>query len=101
MTRVFVAACLALSVTRCAPSPKSETAAPIDPVVAVTGGQIRGARLDKGGATFKGIPFAAPPIGGRRWREPMPVEAWTGVKETTAFSPQCTQNPYFIPDADK
>jgi para-nitrobenzyl esterase len=72
-----------------------------DPVVTVTGGQIRGATLDKGGAAFKGIPFAAPPVGDLRWREPMPPQPWTGVKETTSFGPQCAQNPYFIPEADK
>ena len=33
------------------------------------GGQIRGALLDQGGAMFKGIPFAQPPVGDRRWRD--------------------------------
>ena len=49
------------------------TAADSGPIVSVTGGQIRGALLDKGGAVFKGIPFAQPPVGDLRWREPMPV----------------------------
>src|SRR4051812_50226591 len=38
---------------------------------------------------YKGIPFAAPPIGGLRWREPQPVAAWTGVKAADAFGPHC------------
>jgi len=97
--RPFIAACCVLSLTNCSgPEPVSPVS---EPVVSVTGGQIRGAKLDKGGATFKGVPFAAPPVGDLRWREPMPPQPWTGVKEATAFSPQCTQNPYFIPDADK
>src|SRR5215472_18356615 len=63
------------------------------PIVKVTGGQIRGARLDKGGAVFKGIPYAQPPVGDLRWREPMPVKPWTGVRDATAFGPICAQAP--------
>jgi para-nitrobenzyl esterase len=69
------------------------------PVVTVTGGQIRGAVLDAGGAVFKGIPFARPPVGPLRWREPSPVEPWTGVRDAKEFGPVCAQNPYFIPNA--
>jgi para-nitrobenzyl esterase len=69
------------------------TAADSGPVINVTGGRIRGALLEKGGAVFKGIPFAAPPVGDLRWREPMPVKAWTGVRDATAFGPPCAQNP--------
>src|SRR6516165_10875190 len=63
------------------------------PIVKVTGGQIRGTPLDKGGAVFKGIPYAQPPVGDLRWREPMPVKPWTGVRDATAFSPVCPQKP--------
>lgn len=35
---------------------------------------------------FKGIPFAAPPVGDLRWKEPQPVKPWDGVKQCTAFS---------------
>jgi para-nitrobenzyl esterase len=62
------------------------------PVVAVNGGQLRGSMLDKGGAVFKGIPYAQPPIGDLRWREPQPVKPWTGVREATAFGAPCAQN---------
>src|SRR4051812_19170443 len=54
-------------------------AADSGPVVTVTGGQVRGVTLGKGGAVFKGIPFAQPPVGVLRWREPMPVKPWRGV----------------------
>ena len=60
--------------------------------VAVTGGQIHGGALEKGGAFFKGIPFAQAPVGDLRWREPAAVKAWTGVRETTAFGAPCAQN---------
>lgn len=66
-------------------------APPADPVVAVTGGQIRGSLASDGGAAFKGIPFARPPVGDLRWREPQPVEPWKGIRETTTFHPACTQ----------
>ena len=59
-------------------------AADSGPIIAVTGGQIRGAVLS-GGAAFKGIPFAQAPIGDLRWRGPAPVKAWSGVRDATAF----------------
>ena len=62
------------------------------PGVSVTGGQIRGGALEKGGAAFKGIPFAQAPVGDLRWREPAPVKSWTGVREATGFGAPCAQN---------
>ena len=61
------------------------------PAVMVTGGKIQGGALNRGGAVFKGIPFAAPPVGDLRWREPMPVKPWTGVREATNFGARCMQ----------
>ena len=60
------------------------------PSVSVTGGQIRGAALGSG-AVFKGIPFAAPPTGERRWREPMAVQPWSGVRDATTYGAICPQ----------
>ncbi len=45
----------------------------------------------KGVVAFEGIPFAAPPVGGLRWREPQPVTPWKGVRDATAFAPACMQ----------
>jgi para-nitrobenzyl esterase len=75
----------------------SAVAAESGPVVAVTGGQVQGATLEKGGAVFKGIPFAQPPIGDLRWREPMPVMPWAGVREATEFGAPCGQTPVLQP----
>ncbi len=45
--------------------------------------------------TFKGVPFAAPPVGELRWQPPQPVKAWQGVREATAFAPRAMQNPIY------
>jgi para-nitrobenzyl esterase len=60
--------------------------------VAVTGGRVSGVVVN-GIAAFKGIPFAAPPIGAWRWKAPQPVKEWTGVKAASAFAPGCIQDP--------
>ncbi len=56
----------------------------------VTGGEVQGV-VTEGISIFKGIPFAAPPVGDLRWKEPAPLQAWTGVKKADAFGPACMQ----------
>ena len=63
-----------------------------DPVVSASAGQLRGALTANGVAVFKNIPFAQPPVGDLRWREPLPAKAWTGVRDATSFGPMCHQN---------
>ncbi len=75
-------------------------AAPGDPVVNVTGGQIRGRIASDGGGAFKGVPFARPPVGDLRWREPQPIQPWTGVRDASAFRPACAQLSEGWNDAD-
>ena len=59
----------------------------IQDVVTIENGQISGIVDETTGIkTFKGIPFAAPPVGELRWKAPQPVEPWEGLKECTAFS---------------
>ena len=68
-----------------------------DPIVATESGKVRGA-LDAGGTPiriFRGIPFAAPPVGNLRWREPQPVHSWSGIRDATQFAPRCMQQPLF------
>jgi len=67
-------------------------AASSDPIVSISTGQLRGSPTSDGGAVFKNIPFAQPPVGDLRWREPLPAKAWTGVRDATAFGPMCNQN---------
>lgn len=43
---------------------------------------------------YKAIPYAAPPVGDRRWKAPQAPAAWTGVRDTKEFSASCIQTPY-------
>ena len=54
--------------------------------VKVTGGWIQG-EVTEDLTIYKGIPFAAPPVGELRWKAPQPVQPWEGVKETVEFGP--------------
>jgi para-nitrobenzyl esterase len=58
----------------------------------VEGGAIADTPIDANGVrNFKGIPFAAPPVGDLRWREPQPVKPWQGERSADQFGPRCTQ----------
>jgi para-nitrobenzyl esterase len=65
------------------------------PVVAMRDGQVQGVMLEKGGAVFKGIPYAQPPVGELRWREPMPAKPWSGVRDASEFGAPCAQTAVF------
>ena len=43
---------------------------------------------------YRGIPFAAPPVGGLRWQPPQPPAAWQGIREAKEFGNACWQTPY-------
>ena len=90
---------LALSVTVTPLHAQASGAAATGPVVEVTGGKVRGRAITGGGAAYLGIPYARPPVGALRWREPMPVEPWTDIRDAVALGPPCAQNPYFMPTA--
>ncbi|MGE0625591.1 MAG: carboxylesterase/lipase family protein [Pseudomonadales bacterium] len=60
--------------------------------VSTSKGRLDG-RLEEGLAVFRGIPFAAPPVGDLRWRPPEPVEPWGGVRDATRFGPAELQDP--------
>jgi para-nitrobenzyl esterase len=63
-----------------------------NPVLTIEGGQIIGVQTPtKGIIEYKGIPFAAPPIGNLRWREPQPVVPWSGVKVANKFGAAAEQ----------
>jgi para-nitrobenzyl esterase len=57
-----------------------------------TAGAVQGEAVD-GIGEFKGIPFAAPPVGDLRWKAPQAPQPWQGVRKTVAFGPACMQGP--------
>src|SRR3954452_1610279 len=73
----------------------SQSAAPI---VKIDSGQLQGVVAD-GVVSFKGIPFAAPPVGELRWRPPQPVAKWPGVREASEFGADCMQGRFGPPPA--
>jgi len=60
-----------------------------------TGGQLHGVVAD-GVASFKGVPFAAPPVGDLRWKAPQPAKGWTGAKTADTYAPGCMQDPGMV-----
>jgi para-nitrobenzyl esterase len=57
----------------------------------ITGGEVQGTAAN-GIAAFKGVPFAAPPVGKLRWQKPQPVVPWSGTREATSYAPGCVQD---------
>lgn len=59
--------------------------------VTIDSGALNGATADDV-ASFKGIPYAAPPVGERRWAAPAPVQHWFAPRDATRFGADCVQN---------
>jgi para-nitrobenzyl esterase len=71
-------------------SPVRTLAAISDPVK-TSDGKVSGVTLSSGVRAFKGIPFAAPPVGSLRWKEPQPPERWKDVRKADTFGNVCVQ----------
>lgn len=62
-----------------------------DPVASIDGGRVEGTVLPSGVKAFFGIPFAAPPVGDLRWRDPQSVTPWRATYHADRLAPQCMQ----------
>jgi para-nitrobenzyl esterase len=62
-------------------------------VVRVESGSLRGAPSDRDASVrvYRGVPYAAPPVGALRWRPPLSAAPWDGVRDATSFAPPCAQ----------
>ena len=64
--------------------------AELGPQVRTQAGDVLGHQRDTTGVlAFKGIPYAAPPVGPLRWRAPQPPAPWSGVREALVFGAGC------------
>ncbi|MHB8463350.1 MAG: carboxylesterase/lipase family protein [Acidimicrobiales bacterium] len=63
----------------------------MEPIVQTKCGRLRG-DVGRGIVAFKGVPYAAPPVGRYRFRPPAVVEPWDGVRDATQFGPAAPQN---------
>ena len=66
-----------------------------DNVVKIDSGYVLGSGTDV--RVYKGIPYAAPPVGELRWRAPQPVKVWDGIRVSKTFSLSCPQPPGAVP----
>ncbi len=67
------------------------------PVVTIASGKVQGVPQDSL-LVFKGIPYAAPPVGALRWKPPVPVQPWNAVLQASQFGPACIQPPTPVPN---
>ena len=84
MKKTFLAAAVLLITLSCAKQ---------NPVISVEGGKIKGV-VENGVTVYRGIPFAAPPVGDLRWQAPQPVVPWDGIKVCDTFGPICPQEEF-------
>ncbi len=63
--------------------------------VTTVNGIVQGTLEKSGVRSFKGIPYAAPPVGALRWKAPQPAASWTGVRTCDHFGPRAMQPPIY------
>jgi para-nitrobenzyl esterase len=88
MRRILPFVALAAAASIAAPAFADEGTA-----VTVDTGRLEGSSAD-GVLSWKGIPFAAPPVGALRWRAPQPAATWQGVRDAEAYGNDCMQVPF-------
>jgi para-nitrobenzyl esterase len=86
MRTLFSALLLALS---------TATLAQVPLQVTTTNGPVMGAETRNPAVhVWRGLPYAAPPVGANRWREPQPAASWSDVRDATNFGPRCVARGY-------
>ncbi|REA57385.1 carboxylesterase family protein [Dyadobacter luteus] len=93
MKTIFITMLLAMQMLHTATAQSVKTASA--PQAKTANGLVEGVTESSGVRSFKGIPFAAPPVGSLRWREPQPVKNWQGIRKTNKFGPRAMQNAVF------
>ncbi len=84
---IAMAIIVVLILASCTSKPKL-----IGPVVKTQSGLVQGVANENGTViAFKGIPYAAPPVGGLRWKEPQPPLSWEGIRDAGEFCASCMQ----------
>ncbi|MET8982252.1 carboxylesterase family protein [Streptomyces sp. NPDC004539] len=68
-------------------------------IVRTTAGRVAGERLD-GVTVFRGVPYAAPPVGRLRFASPVPPQPWSGIRDATRFGAPALQTDY-LPDSSE
>jgi para-nitrobenzyl esterase len=91
MKRILAGAFALALFSACSSAPETTIAADGKPRAKVASGVLAGEMID-GIATWKGVPFAAAPVGELRWKAPQPVAAWQGERAANAYGPSCSQN---------
>ena len=104
MKRALVVVCVVAAVVAGGASAKAKPKKQkVDPtVVATDTGSVRGA-IGDGLRAFRGIPYAAPPVGPLRWKPPQAHARWKGVLQTTQFGSSCPQSlgPFGVPSTNE
>jgi len=90
MMRTAIISLAILVFSSCSAQKPTVNSTPDEPVIQTASGMVRGVR-EGDVDVFKGIPFAAPPVGDFRWRPPQPVTPWEGVRDSKEFGPTCAQ----------
>jgi para-nitrobenzyl esterase len=86
----FVTACLSPLILHGADRIEAQSGTTRDPIVKAHAGALQG-KMEGDLRVFKGIPFALPPVGSARWKPPIPMPRWDGVKQAVDFGPICFQ----------
>ncbi|MBR2201457.1 MAG: carboxylesterase family protein, partial [Bacteroidales bacterium] len=96
MKKLLFLALGAMMIASCATQTQQNTCTNNNPVLTIEGGQVQGVNTEKEGVVvYKGIPYAAPPIGENRWRAPQPVVPWKGVKVCDSFGHPAFQGAHY------